>query len=318
MNDLRSRVSRIAVCTLVVAVLLFITLGAVGCEDDEDGVGLLTAENRVRVATTTSLYDTGLWGHLEPMFEEEYDVELDIIYAGTGAAIGYGEAGDVDMITIHSRSREDKFVDEGYGVNRRCIAYNYFMVVGPESDPAGIKEMTPEDAFVALIEAGPGSSDVTFVSRGDDSGTHGKEKAIWEAAGYEYADVTSSGNWYVKAGKGMGPTLLMASEMEAYTLVDTGTFLAYKGDLALVPVVDEGGILLNVYAAIAINPEMHEDTDIENANNLINFLMSEEIQELIGEYGVEEYGMQLFKPCAGGACKDVGCPTWEECSEPAQ
>ncbi|MDY6835719.1 MAG: substrate-binding domain-containing protein, partial [Chloroflexota bacterium] len=290
------------------------------CAETEDGSpALMQAKDRVQVATTTSLYDTGLWGHLEPMFEEEYDVELDIIYAGTGIALEYGKRGDVDAITIHSRSREDQFVADGYGVNRRCIAYNYFLIVGPEDDPAGIKDTEPPDAFIKLIEQGQADPDaVKFISRGDDSGTHGKEKTIWSEAGYDYNEVRDSGSWYVEAGKGMGPTLLMASEMNGYTLTDTGTFLAYKGDLNLVPVVDEGDILLNVYSAIAVNPEQHSKTDIEMANNLINFLMSEDIQDLIGEYGVEEYGMPLFYPCAQGNCQDIGCPTREECSNPAQ
>lgn len=298
--------------------LLGMVLGGMAC-GSSDGVTKLTAQDRLRVATTTSLYDTGLWGYLEPMFEDEYGVELDIIYAGTGIALEYGQRSDVDVITIHSRAREDQFVEDGYGVNRRCIAYNYFLIVGPEDDPAGISGMSPEDAFKKLMEQGQADSgNVKFISRGDDSGTHGKEKKIWAEAGYDYEEVTSSGSWYVEAGKGMGPTLLMASEMGGYTLADTGTYLAYKGDLALVPVVDQGDILLNMYAAIAISPEMHGDTNIEMANNLIDFLMSEEIQELIGDYGVEEYGTQLFTPCAGGECQEVGCPTWEECAKPAQ
>jgi len=306
--------------TVVCAILLSIIMGGIACEDSEDNpTAYMEAKDRVQVATTTSLYDTGLWGHLEPMFEEEYDVELDIVYAGTGIALEYGKRGDVDAITIHSRTREDQFVSDGYGINRRCIAYNYFLIVGPEDDPARIKNTSPEEAFTKLTELGQDDPDnVKFISRGDDSGTHGKEKAIWDEAGYDYDRVRDSGSWYVEAGKGMGPTLLMASEMKGYTLTDTGTFLAYKGDLSLVPVVDEGGILLNVYSAIAVNPEKHSKTNIEMANSLINFLMSDEIQNLIGEYGVEEYGMPLFTPCAGGTCQDLGCPTWEKCSDPAQ
>jgi len=139
----------------------------------------------------------------------------------------------------------------------------------------------------------------SFVSRGDDSGTHSKEKSIWENAGYDYEEVRNAGTWYIEAGTGMGPTLMMASEKEAYTLTDMGTYLAYKGKLELVPIVDKGDILLNVYSAIAVNPEKAPKTKIEMANNLINFLVSPEIQELIGDYGVEEYGRQLFTPCAG-------------------
>lgn len=252
------------------------------------------AQARLQVATTTSLYDTGLWGYLEPKFEEKYDIELDVLYAGTGKALEWGQRGDVDVITVHSKSREVQFVNDGYGVERVPFAYNYFLIVGPEEDPAGIKGLTPEAAFQKLIDTGEGS----FVSRGDDSGTHGKEKSIWTASGYDYEEVRNAGTWYIEAGIGMGPTLTMAHEKKAYTLTDMGTYLSYKSDLDLVPIVDEGAILLNVYSVIAISPESVPSTNIEMANKLVDFLTSDEIQELIGNYGVAEYGMQLFTPCA--------------------
>ena len=282
---------KILVISMVCSLLVFILLA--GCSTSN--AGPLKPQERLQVATTTSLYDTGLWGYLEPMFEEEYDVELDILSAGTGIALEYGRRGDVDVITVHSKSRELDFIAEGYGVERVPFAYNYFLIVGPESDPADIKGMTPEEAFKKLFDTGSG----TFISRGDDSGTHSKEKAIWAGAGYEYTDVQGAGDWYVEAGRGMGATLLMASEMQGYTLSDMGTFLSYKGEINLVPIVDQGSILLNVYSAIAVNPEANPKTSIDMANNLIDFLTSAEIQELIGDYGVDEYGMQLFTPCAG-------------------
>ncbi len=155
--------------------------------------------------------------------------------------------------------------------------------------------MTPEKAFQTLFETGSGS----FISRGDDSGTHGKEKAIWQAAGYEYETVKEAGDWYIEAGRGMGPTLLMANEELGYTITDMGTYLSYKGGIDLVPIVDEGAILLNVYSVIAGNPEVNPSINAEMANNMVTFLTSPEIQELIGKYGVKQYGMQLFTPCAG-------------------
>ena len=252
-------------------------------------------QQRLRLATTTSLYDTGLWEYLEPMFEEKYGVELDVMYAGTGKALEYGRRGDVHIIIVHSKVHEEQFVAEGYGVQRVPFAYNYFLIVGPGSDPEGIKSLRPEEAFKKLMETGSSS----FVYRGDDSGTHSKEKAIWAEAGYGYEAVGNAGIWYVEAGAGMGPTLMMASEKQAYTLTDAGTYLAYKGKLELVPIIDKGDILLNVYSAIAINPEKVPTTKIDMANNLISFLTSPEIQELIGNYGVEEYGMQLFTSYAG-------------------
>ncbi|MFC2016379.1 substrate-binding domain-containing protein [Chloroflexota bacterium] len=292
---------KLAYCFVSILILLGLLAGTISCSqatteeeveevaEEETVTSPLPAQQRLRVATTTSLYDTGLWGYLEPMFEEKYDVELDVMYAGTGKAIELGQRKDVDVITVHSKAREEQFVADGYGVQRVPFAYNYFLIVGPTSDPAGIKNLSPEEAFKKLMETGGGS----FVSRGDDSGTHSKEKAIWNKAGYAYEAVREAGTWYIEAGTGMGPTLMMASEKQAYTLTDMGTYLSYKGKLELVPIVDKGDILLNVYSAIAVKPVK------DMANNMINFLVSQEIQELIGNYGVEEYRMQLFTPCAG-------------------
>jgi len=268
-------------------------IGAIGCT--AQGAEPIPPKQRLRVATTTSLYDTGLWGYLEPMFEEEYNVELDVIYAGTGKALEYGRRGDVDIIAVHAKAREEQFIAEGYGVQRVPFAYNYFLIVGSAADPAGIGGLNPEEAFKKLMETGSGS----FVSRGDDSGTHSREKTIWEKSGYDYEAVRKAGAWYIEAGSGMGPTLMMVSEKQAYTLTDMGTYLAYKGKLELVPIIDKGDILLNVYSAIAVNLEKVPGVKTDTANNLINFLVSPEIQELIGNYGVEEYGVQLFTPGAG-------------------
>ncbi len=259
------------------------------------GVELLEPRERIKVATTTSLYDTGLWSHLEPKFEQEHNVEMDILYAGTGIALEWGRRGDVDAITVHAKAQEEQFVAEGYGVQRVPFAYNYFLIVGPSEDPAGIQGLRPEDAFTALMA----SSSAAFISRGDDSGTHVKEKAIWEAAGYDYEQVQKAGDWYIEAGRGMGPTLLMAKEMQGYTVTDMGTYLAYSGDLDLVPMVEQGEILLNVYSVIAVNPEENPSAHIKMANELVDFLTSSQIQDLIGQYGVGQYGRQLFTPCAG-------------------
>jgi len=278
---------------LSILTLLALLVSFVGCKSST--ASPLPPQQRLKVATTTSLYDTGLWDYLEPMFEEEYNINLDIMYAGTGRALEYGKRGDVDIIIVHSQAHEEQFVAEGYGVQRVPFAYNYFLIVGPAADPAGIKGMSPEEAFKKLIENGSGS----FVSRGDDSGTHAKEKTIWKEAGYDYEVVRNAGAWYIEAGTGMGPILMMASEKQAYTLTDIGTYLAYQDKLELMPVVDKGDILLNVYSAIAVNPKKVPTTKIDMANNLITFLVSPEIQELISNYGVKQYSMPLFTPCAG-------------------
>ncbi len=290
-------ISRAKTIIGILAVMLLVlgSLGALTACDDST-VAAKKALPRLKVATTTSLYDTGLWGYLEPMFEEEYGVGMDIMYAGTSRALELGSRGDVDVVTVHAKALEEQFVADGYGVERIPFAYNYYLIIGPEDDPAGIKNLTPEAAFQKLMENGNG----TFVSRGDGSGTHVMEQNIWATAGYDYEEnVRNAGTWYVEGGLGMGPTLTMAHELEAYTLSDMGTYLTYKGDIDLVPLVTEGDILLNVYSVIAVNPDNVAVTNLEMANNLIAFLTSDEIQELMGQYGVDEYGLQLFTPCAG-------------------
>ncbi len=268
------------------AVVLFAMLASPACDSRE----------ALRMATTTSLYDTGLWGYLEPMFEEKYGVELDVLYAGTGKALELGTRGDVDVLTVHDRAAEEKFIADGYGVERVVFAYNYFLIVGPESDPAGIKGMAPVEACKKLMTEGqtnPGL--VKFVSRGDGSGTHAREKSLWAAAGYKYDDIRVSGSWYVEGGGGMGSTLVVANEKQAYTLSDIGTYFAFKGDLKLVPIVDRGEELLNVYSVIVVKNTKNRAM----AENLVAFLTSPEVQTVIGQYGAAEFGGQLFTPCAG-------------------
>jgi tungstate transport system substrate-binding protein len=280
--------------TLVLVVLVGLIPVTTGCSS---AIAPLPAETRLKVGTTTSLYDTGLWSYLEPKFEEMYGVEVDIISLGSGATLEYAKRGDLDVIAIHDKPNELKFITDGYGIERVPFAYNYFLIVGPESDPAGINGMSPADAFKALMENGT----CKFVSRGDNSGTHSKEKAIWAQAGYDYAtQVVNAGDWYVQAGASMGATLNMANEKDAYTLTDMGTYVAYKSNLNLVPIVTSGSILLNVYSVIVVNPtKVTTLKNLDLAQKMVEFLTSPEIQELIGKYGVEEYGIQLFTPCFG-------------------
>ncbi len=299
-------------------VLVSLLVSAAGCPaKTESQYPLHDPMVRFKIATTTSLYDTGLWYHLEPIFEELANVEMDIIYAGTGIALEYGRRGDVDAIIVHDRAREDMFLADGYGINRRNFAYNFFLIAGPESDPAGITGSTASEAFEKLYNAGLNDPDtVKFVSRGDDSGTHAKEKLIWSQAGFDYEEIRNSGKWYVEAGKGMGPTLLMANEMQAYVMADISTFLAYnlKSGLDIVSLVEEDPIFLNVYAAIAINPETHSKARIDIANRFINWLISAEVQDIISTYGEAEYGRPLFFPIAG--CDMPGCPPVEDYTLP--
>jgi tungstate transport system substrate-binding protein len=246
---------------------------------------------RLLLATTTSLYDTGLWAVLEPMFEDRYGVELDILYAGTGKALEWGMGGDVDVVVVHDRAREEQFLADGYGLSRTPFAYNYFVIVGPAEDPAGIAGMAPESALVALYE----NATVPFVSRGDESGTHAKEQRLWAAAGLDYEQVRTSGDWYVEAAAGMGPTLNMANEMRGYTLSDIGTFLAYQGDVDLEIIIEQSPAMQNVYAVIPVAAA----GDSLMAANMVTFLTSPDVQAIIDGYCVEEYGRQLFYAGAG-------------------
>jgi tungstate transport system substrate-binding protein len=253
---------------------------------------------KLLIATTTSLYDTGLLNYLEPKFESQYNVDLQITSQGTGKAIEIAKKGDADVLLVHSPSQELAFVKDGFGINRRSFASNYFLVVGPSADPAGITGMTPEKAFTTLIVKGTNNTaGVYFVSRGDASGTHSAEKNIWAKAKFNYtASVVKSGNWYIEAGKGMGETLQMASEKEAYTFTDEGTYLSYKSNLKLVPIITEGESLLNIYSVMTVYNDKQPVEKIQMANNFVNFLISAQTQSDIASFGVDKYGKALFTP----------------------
>ena len=269
---------------------------------------------KVLLATTTSLYDTGLLDYLKPMYEEQYNVELLITSQGTGKALEVASKGDADVLAVHSPAQEIAYMESGKGLNRRCFAYNYFIIVGPENDPAGIKGMDPVAAFEKLYTMGKaGTPGVLFVSRGDNSGTHSKEKEIWKAAGYNYtADIQNSGAWYIEAGRGMGETLQLTSEKEAYTLTDEGTYLAYKGNLDSVPVIEEGDILLNVYSVITVYNDLFTAEEIARANTFVDFMISPAVQDEIAKFGIDKYGKNLFTPMEG-QCSQFTC----DCTSPA-
>ncbi len=250
------------------------------------------AESVLTMATTTSTADTGLLDYLAPIFKEDTGYTLEYTAVGTGEAISMGENGDVDIILVHSKASEEEFVANGYGVERFPVMYNDFVIVGPEAE--GIYGDDLESCMKAIAE-----NEWTFVSRGDDSGTHKKELKLWPA--YEI-DPTANPN-YLESGQGMGATITMADEMKAYTLTDRGTWLKFKNDAELdieLNIVCEGASgLLNQYGVIAVNPESFEGINNEAANTFIEWICAEEIQTLIGEFGVEAYGQALFTPNAG-------------------
>lgn len=264
-------------------------------------------KQKIVLATTTSLYDTGLLNYLEPRFEAMYNVDLLITSQGTGKAIELAKRGDADILMVHSPTQEMTYLEGGNGLNRRTFAYNYFIIVGPANDPAGIKGMTPENAFKTILTKGKaGDKNVIFVSRADASGTHTAEQNIWKSAGYTYAkDVQKTGSWYIEAGKGMGDTLQMASEKGAYTLTDEGTYLAYKSKLDLVPIVSEGSILMNIYSVMAVYTDKQPVEKIQMADNFVNFIISQQTMTDIGNFGTDKYGKALFTPMTKGVPSGV-------------
>jgi len=265
--------------TIAIIVAVTIVLASVGVYAYMTITG--PDETKLRISTTTSLEDTGLLKELEAAFERKYPgVDVHVISGGTGIAIQYGEGGDVDLLLVHDRARETKFVDEGFGINRTEFGFNFFWIVGPANDPAGIRRLNATEAFKRIAEEGK-----EFVSRGDDSGTQAREKRIWNASGIDINK--TRGPWYIESGRGMGDTLVLANEKNAYTISDSSTFLRFyrPGKIELVPLVTIGEELLNVYTAMPVNPQKHPRTNIEAANNFINFMLSPEGQGIIGNFG---------------------------------
>ena len=271
--------------------LLLLSLVAVlvlaGCAPAEPAV--------LRLATTTSTADSGLLEAILPSFEEAFNARVDVVAVGTGQAIELGQNGDADVILVHARAREDEFVAAGYGLARSDVMYNDFIVVGPHTDPAGIKGLaTAAEAFAAIA-----ATEARFASRGDDSGTHTKELSIWTAAGLE---PSPDQGWYLSLGQGMGETLQFANESGAYTLADRGTFLAQRDNLLDLMILFGGesiaenpdAKLYNPYGVIPVNPELHEGIQAELAQQFVEWLTSVETQEQIGSYGVDRFGQPLF------------------------
>ncbi|MBE3575689.1 MAG: extracellular solute-binding protein [Firmicutes bacterium] len=242
------------------------------------------------VASTTSTQDSGIFDVILPVFEKNTGIRVKVVAVGTGQAIELAERGDADVIFVHARASEEEFVAKGFGVRRYPVMYNDFVIVGPAADPAGIGG--GKDAVAAFRQIA--AKQALFVSRGDNSGTHIKEKEIWKAAG-----LVPKGGWYKEAGTGMGNTLRMADEMGAYTLADRSTYLHLQSHLRLKILVQGDRILFNPYGVTAVNPRKFPDVNYAGAQKFIQFLTSPEGQKLIGEYGREQFGQPLFFPAAG-------------------
>ncbi len=247
---------------------------------------------RLKLSSTTSTDNTGLLAYLLPKFEAKTGLKVDVIAVGTGKALKLAENGDVDVTLVHAPSREIKFVEDGHGVNRREVMANYFIIVGPEEDPARVKSAaSAQDAFKNIAQSG-----AAYVSRGDDSGTHTKERAIWKTV---LGNVPRGESWYLESGKGMGETLTIADEKLGYTLSDSGSYLKYSDKIDLKMLfVKPSDLLYNPYGIMAVNPQKHPHVNYDGAMELIMFMTSPEGQKLIGEFK-DKFGNTLFTPLAG-------------------
>ena len=246
------------------------------------------------VASTTSTEQSGLFKHLLPLFKDKTGIEVKVVALGTGQALDAARRGDADVVLVHDRAAEDKFVTEGFSRARRDVMYNDFVVIGPKADPAGIRGANLQDAFRKLTEA-----KTPFVSRGDRSGTHSAELRAWKEAGVDLA--ASKGEWYRDVGQGMGPALNTASALNAYILADRGTWLSFKNRGDLTVLVEGDPKLFNPYGVMLVNPEKHPTVKVKESQAFIDWLVSPEGQAAIANYKIG--GEQLFFPSAGKAGK---------------
>jgi len=262
------------------------------------GNSVQAQQKNVILATTTSTQDSGLLDVLIPMFEKKTGYFVKTIAVGSGQAMAMGQKGEADVLLVHSPAAEKKFVAEGYGINRRIIMHNDFIVVGPGEDPAKIKgTKSTLDSFKKIAASG-----ALFLSRADKSGTHSKEMGIWKAAGMN----PEGQKWYQQTGLGMGQTLNVTSEKKGYTLADRGTYLALKKNLALNILAEGDAILLNVYHVIEVNPAKFPKVNVAGGKAFADFMVSKEVQDIVKTFGVEKYGSPLFFPDAGKKEEDLG------------
>jgi len=267
---------------LIALALLFILIGSTAA---------VSAETRLRMASTTSTQNSGLFDYILPLFEKKTGIKVDVVAVGTGAAIEIGKRGDADVVFVHAKEQELKAVEEGFFVNRHDVMYNDFVIIGPSNDPAKIKGMkSATDAFKKIAESGS-----SFVSRGDKSGTNSKELAIWKKAGIEPAGQ----KWYLEVGQGMEKTQRIADEKKAYTLTDRGTWLATrdKDKLDMVVVLEGDTVLFNQYGVMAVNPEKAKTVKFNEAMEFVNWIISKEGQDAVAAFK-DKNGNPLFIPNA--------------------
>jgi len=271
---------KIALCSIVVLSLFIFGAASIQAQ-----------QKTVILSTTTSTQDSGLLDVLIPIFEKQTGYFVKTIAVGSGQAMAMGQKGEADVLLVHSPAAEKKFVAEGYGLNRRIIMHNDFIVVGPPEDPAKVKGMKSAAESFKGIAAG----NALFLSRADKSGTHVKEMDIWKAAGIN----PEGQKWYQQTGLGMGQTLSVTNEKKGYTLADRGTYLAVKKNLQMDILVEGDGILLNIYHVIEINPAKWPKVNVAGGKAFADFMVAKETQEIIRTFGVDKYGSPLFFPDAG-------------------
>ena len=254
-----------------------------------------TAQSSVVIlGTTTSTRDAGLLDSLLPIFEQHTGYQVKVVAVGSGQALAMGRRGDADVVLSHAPEAERLLVDSGYFVRRRLVMHNEFLIVGPASDPAGLRGSTDPIAAFRKLAAGV----APFVSRGDQSGTHQRELALWKRAGVPLP-TPFHGTWYIESGQGMGATLQLADEKQAYTLTDHATYLAWRAKLQLVPIVEGDSLFYNVYHVLELNPKNAARINVAGGKAFADFIVSPECQRLIGQFGRERFKESLFVPDAG-------------------
>jgi len=272
---------------LAIFLVLAMLAAVAACGTSASGSGSAEKQVSIRLSTTTSVNDSGLLDYLAPYLKEDTGITLDVLAQGSGQALATAAAGDADVVIAHSPAAEKEFVENGSGKDRTEFMHNFFVIVGPPSDPAGIKEASDVASAMKMIL----DTDNKFLSRGDDSGTNTKEKSLWKLAEVDPEDDKEN---YISVGKGMGDTLVMTSEMQGYTLTDLSTFLSMKDKLELEVLVDQGADLKNVYSIILVNEQTGKNIKTADAKNFMEWMLSERASELISQYGIEKYGQSLF------------------------
>jgi len=261
------------------------------------GTAALAASKTVILATTTSTQDSGLLDVLVPLFEKESGFQVKTISVGSGQAMKMGEKGEADVLLVHSPDAEKKFMADGFGVSRRLVMHNDFVIVGPAADPAGIKGASAAEAMKRISKAG-----ALFISRGDNSGTHAKEKGLWKGA----AISPEGQKWYQQTGLGMGETLNVTAEKKGYTITDRATYLSLKKGLGLVILLEGDSKLLNIYHVIELNPVKWPKVNTQGGKAFADFMVAKGTQEIIGRFGADKFGAPLFFPDAGKKPESLG------------